>query len=148
MFCVILWPGSSTLAVCYHAWLCVVTTARSLQVATIAIADPSGNGECRPAPPQHAERLQGPPGSPSLHQAAPPSSTSSTPILSDESIAAAFSKYDVSGMGSIPVECLAQLMATLGCPLTPAQTRQAVQQLDRASSGSVAYGQFLLWWRG
>lgn len=43
--------------------------------------------------------------------------------------------------------CVVGLMADLGMPLNDEQLQLAIKQLDGQQTGTVSFGQFLLWWR-
>jgi len=59
-----------------------------------------------------------------------------------------FSALDTDASGAIKLSFLDTLMRRLGVELNPDQLHQATKQLDRNDTGTITFGEFLLWWRG
>lgn len=66
----------------------------------------------------------------------------------EEEVQKAFAAIDADGTGVIPTDKLAELMSALGITLDANQLKEASDQLDSQKSGSVSYGDFVLWWNG
>jgi len=57
-----------------------------------------------------------------------------------------FDKIDSDGRGFLSSDGIRQAAEHLGFPLSPAELRQAMSELDNTGNGEVTFPEFLMWW--